>query len=244
VRDIVTADVLQAYATRRSNVVAAIYRDFNYWTTEPTEVSRRDELHRQRRELDEEMTRMLNHLVGDTTMPPASSREWRAAVLEQQLTFLPADKRDLVLDSLLRQADNEAQMVALTQKRPPTSEPDELRRIWDTYESGQHDLGRLLTPEEYEQLQMSVSWSGQVIRGRLPNFPLSPEEFQIIFREWWALDLELARIRALGLPDPDKLDKAIYPRLREQLGEARYQEYVEVWDAHKFPFGGNNFPVR
>jgi hypothetical protein len=125
-------------------------------------------------------------------------------------------------------------MVALVEKRPPTSDPDELQRIWDTYESGQHDLARLLTPEEHEQLQMSVSWCGKVIRGRLPNFQLSQDEFQIIFHEWWALDRELARIRALGLPDPGKLDKAVYPRLREQLGEARYKEYVKIWDAHKF----------
>jgi hypothetical protein len=65
IRDIVTADVLQAYASQRSNVAAAVYRDFKPWVTEPTEASRRDELQRQRRELDAEMGDVLGQLVGE-----------------------------------------------------------------------------------------------------------------------------------------------------------------------------------
>jgi hypothetical protein len=95
-------------------------------------------------------------------------------------------------------------------------------------------LAQLLTSEEYEQLQMSVSWTANVVRRRLPDFHASEEEFRIIFREWWALDQELDRIRALGLPDPGKLDKAVYPRLKEQLGKQRYAEYSRIWEANKF----------
>jgi hypothetical protein len=120
IRDIVTADVLQAYARQRSNTAAAIYGGFNYWDTEPTEVSRRDALHRRRREVDDEMAWVLGQLLGDATMPPETSREWQAAVLEQQLTFLPAEKRYAVRDKLMRIADNEAQLKAVGLKRPPT----------------------------------------------------------------------------------------------------------------------------
>lgn len=229
VRDIVTADVVQAYAAKRLEVAAAAYRDFKYWSTDPSEAGRRDELQRQRRELGEEMGSALEQLLGDGILPPDTSREWRAAVLEQQLAFLPADKREAARKTLLRFADNNTQIVSLVENHQPTSNPDELRRIVDTYDAEHEELSRILTPEEYEQLQMSVSWTAANVRKRLANFHPNEEEFRMIFREWWAQDKTLAKIHAVGPPDPGNLHEAVYARIREQLGNERYEKYVSSW---------------
>jgi len=229
IRDIVTADVVQAYALQRSNVAAVIYRDFKPWVTEPTEASRRDEFRRARRELDEEMGDVLGQLVGEDVIPPDTSREWRAAVLEQQLAFLPADKRQEVRNTLLRYVGNEADMIAIVLKRPPTRNADELQQIVHTYDESQKELLRVLMPEEYEQLQMAVSWTAGNVRERLAQFNATDAEFRMIFSEWWEHDINLAKIKALRSPDPGNLHALVNERIKEKLGDSRYAEYAKSW---------------
>lgn len=229
VRDIVTADVVQAYTGKRSEIAGAAYRDFKYWSTDLAEAERRDELQRQRRAVDEEMGSALGQLLGDGIIPPDTSRDWRAAVLEEQLAFLPEGKRETARKTLLRYADNDSQIVSLVENHQPSSNPDELRRIVDSFDTEHEELSRMLTPEEYEQLQMSVSWTATNVRRRLADFHPSEEEFQFIFREWWAQDKNLAKIHAVGPPDPGNLHEAVYERIREQLGDQRYKQYVSSW---------------
>lgn len=228
VRDIVTADLAQSFAPRRAQVAAACYRDFQYWKA-GTDQQRRGEFQRNRRQLDEEIGRVLSALFGADASLPDTSREWQAAAISGQLAFLPSDKRAAVSSLLLRAAEIDTLVTDLTDNRLRGQSATELQRIMEAYDDKQRALSQCLTPEEHERVQMSVSWTAGNLRSRLVGFDPSEAEFQVVFREWWAHDVDLARRHALGPPDPGNLHEGVYERIRQQLGEERFGQYLRSW---------------
>jgi hypothetical protein len=229
VRDIVSADLLQAYAERRAAVAAAAMAGFNPLAPDDSELERQIRFQRERRELDREMGQSLSELLGQPGWVPDSSREWTAALLDQQLVFLPPDKRAAVRSALLDNADVHTQMSALANDHRTTIDPEALRNIIDRFDALQDDLSSRLTAEEYERLQMTTSFTAAAVRRRLAEFRPTEEEFRFIFHQWLEQDIHLARIHALGEPDPGNLHHAVHARVKEKLGEARYQEYLKSW---------------
>lgn len=229
VRDIVSADLLQAYAERRAAVAAAALDGFNPLAPDDSELERQIRFQRERRELDREMGESLSQLLGQPGWVPASSREWTAALLDQQLVFLPPDKRAAVRSALLDNADVNAQMHALANDHRTTIDPEALQNIITRFDALQDDLAGWLIAEEYERLQMTTTSTAAAVRRRLAEFQPTEEEFRFIFHQWLEQDIHLARIHALGEPDPGNLHHAVHARVKEKLGEARYQEYLKSW---------------
>jgi hypothetical protein len=229
VRDIVSADLLQAYAERRAAVVAAAMEGFNPLAPDDSELERQIRFQRERRALDREMGQSLSELLGQPGGVPDSSREWTAALLDQQLVFLPPDKRAAVRSALLDNADVNTQMSALANDHRTTIDPEALRNIIDRFDTLQDDLSGRLTAGEYEQLQLTTTFTAAAVRRRLAEFRPTEEEFRFIFHQWLEQDIHLARIHALGEPDPGNLHHAVHARVKEKLGEARYQEYLKSW---------------
>jgi hypothetical protein len=130
---------------------------------------------------------------------------------------------------MLRHIGNETDMIAIVQNRPPTRNADELQQIVHTYDASQKELLQLLKPEEYEQLQMAVSWTAGNVRERLARFNATDAEFRMIFSEWWEHDINLTRIKALRSPDPGNLHTLVNERIKEKLAASRYAEYAKSW---------------
>ena len=84
IRDLVTADLQQAFAARRREVLAPHVRT-NFW-----EAADRSTLARERRAVDEEFGNALRQVLGAEVAAPVAAAEWRAAEMELQLGFLPA----------------------------------------------------------------------------------------------------------------------------------------------------------
>lgn len=227
VRDIIRADVKEAFATRRAEAVAERFRDFQYWKTGPDEVAARAELERNRREVDESMKEALGELLGPDTQTPSTAADWRKAALDWQLAALPPGTREATAALLLQYADVDRQVKELAENRLPLENPDERLRIMDDYERKRESLQALLTQEEYEMVDMTVSWTADNLRRAMKRFQPTEHEFRIIFREWRAQDEDLAARFARGDPDPGNAH--VFNNLSRYLGPERYAQYRESW---------------
>jgi hypothetical protein len=228
VRDIVSADVLKAYNSKRAAVAAAAYREFKYWAAGDEKVMR-DAVQRERRMVDQEMNGALTDLLGNEVLPPETDREWRAAIMDQKLAWLPPEKLDAVRTTLLRNADIETQVAAMTSNHPPTDDLGELKRIMDAYDAEHASLAQALTPEELAQVQMSVSVTAANVRRRLADFNPTEAEFRMIFDAWQAQDVNLARKHLDGFDDPGNLQGPVHEQIRQQLSDERYAQYRASW---------------
>lgn len=223
-RDIITADVVGAYASKRNELMAARYRDFKYWEA-PREPG--PEFAQQRRAVDDETASALRQLLGEETLMPATANEWKAAELEQQLSFLSSDKLESTRSLLMRNQETDELAKTLSDGHRPTEDAEELQRILRAYEEKRASLSRLLTPEEYAKVEFAVSWTADNLRQAMKNFHPSEQEFQNIFRVWRAHDEDLVRRYATGEPDPG--NDHVFARIREYLGEQRFEQYRRTW---------------
>lgn len=228
IRDIVKADVTQAMAARRAAITSQHLADFEYWRADtPEAVAARQSLERDRRQLDEDLGSILKDLLGPDTLPPSTAAEWRETTLEQQLNFLPDSLREQTVSVLMEYADVDLQIKALsTNPRTPENQ-DERRRIIELYDREREALHALLTPEQYELADMTVSWTADNLRRAMAKFQPTEEEFRLIFREWRAQDENLAVIFANGGPDPG--NQHVFEHIASLLTPERYALYRESW---------------
>ena len=226
-RDIVTADVVQNFAAQRRAAAAAAYRDFKYWEAGESAASRQAALSQRRRALDEQMTGALDLLLGTGTPAPEVSRAWQSAVSEQQLAFLSADKRAQALAVLERSTEGELQIPPAAGDQLAADQAEDLQHRLEVFDRKAEQLRALLTPEEREQVDMTVSWTADNLRRAMTKFQPTETEFQAIFREWRAHDERIARLWAAGEPDPG--NEQVFARIRESLGSQRFEEYRRTW---------------
>jgi hypothetical protein len=226
IRDIVTADVRQVFASRRAEVLAQEH-EVQFWKYLPDEPETLANRMRQRREVDNAMGDVLRELLGPEVLPPSTENDWKLAELNLQLAFLPPDKRDSTSGLLMRYADIDAQIKSLADGLRPTEDPRELGRIIDLYEAKRAELSQWITPEEFEQIELTVSWTADNLRRAMVRFEPSEEEFRTIFRVWREHDEELARLAATHQPDPGNAH--VFERIRAFLGEERFAQYRSTW---------------
>lgn len=227
VKDIVTADLLQAFAARRAKIMAERYQDFQFWKSDSIESSVRSQLETRRREVDEEMTAALESLLGASVTPPATKAEWERAALRQQLSFLPEDKRAQAETLLLQSAEADEQHRNFSDGRVRLENPDERARVLKTYDQSRSALQELLTPDEFTQLELSVSWTADNLRRAMTKFQPTEAEFRLIFQEWRTHDDNLAHLRGTGQADPG--NDHVFARIKELLPPERYDLYRATW---------------
>ena len=227
VRDIIAADLEATFADRRMLVMSNRYASFKFWQTGTTPVAVSKEQSRQQQLVDSEMNAALRELLGADTLPMDTTRAWHTAELDQQLSFLPADKQGAARDLLLQNEANDALIKTLSEAHRPTENADELNRILQTYEARRTDLARLLAPEDFAQLELTVSWTANNLRRGMANFNPTEEEFRAIFSAWRPHDENLAQLYATGQPDPG--NNHVFAKIKELLGEERFNQYRATW---------------
>lgn len=227
VQDIVTADLRQAFAAKRAEVMAERYRDFEYWKADTEESRARADLESKRRAVDDEMSDAVRAVLGAEVAVPPATADWQHAALAQQLRFLPDDKREPTQALLLRYAEIDAQIRELARGHGTPENPDERLRVLAAYEQKQAELHALLSPAEYERVELTASWTADNLRRGMTKFQPTEEEFRLIFREWRQQDENLANIFAKGQPDPGK--EHVFANIKNLLTPERYAQYRETW---------------
>jgi len=227
IRDIVSADVVNAFAARRQEAISNLYGNFKYWDSNPSNQVSAAELQRRRHAVDAEMNATLQDLLGQNYIPPDDSRAWTASELDQQLGFLTPDVRDKTETVLLQYADTDRAIQSLSEGEVTPDDPAARQEILQAYDAKRAALQAVLTAEQYQQLDMTVSWTADNLRQAMVHFDPTEGEFQTIFQAWRAWDEKLALLYATGQPDPG--NDAVFNQIQQALGPERFQQYRNTW---------------
>jgi hypothetical protein len=227
VQDIVAADLRQAFAAKRTAAMADRYRDFKFWKSDAEEIGARSALETKRRAVDDEMNEAAHTLLGAEVTLPTATADWQQAALAQQLHFLPEDKLEPTQAVLLRYAETDAQIRELAWGHGTPENPDERLRLLAAYEQKKTELAALLSPTEYERVELTVSWTADNLRRAMAKFEPTEDEFRLIFREWRAQDENLARVFGTGQPDPGNAQ--VFANIQAVLSPERYAQYRATW---------------
>ncbi|MCX6883466.1 MAG: hypothetical protein NTX27_00325 [Verrucomicrobia bacterium] len=229
IRDIISADLVQSFGPKRSEALAKRYEGFKYWSATQKDSAARAEFERKRREVDGEMNWAMKELLGEEYIPPTTSQEWKLAELDQQLSFLTPEKRNAVRNLMIGYTEIDQQVRALASSQNLSESSADRLQILDSYDRKREELRNLLTPEEFQTVEMSTSWTADNLRRGAVKFNPTREEFQVLFQEWQTYDEMLARVYASGQHDPGTLQEPLQENLRQRLGEQRAQEFWDTW---------------
>jgi len=227
IHDIVTAEIVGAYAERRSHALQICYQDFQYWKSDSSVTEARAAMRTERAAVDGEMNNVLQKLLGAGTALPDVHREWQSAELDLKLAFLPADMREQVKSIILAHEHSDLQAKQLSDGGYVSEDTNELQSIIDAHDEERADLRALLSPEQFERVEMSVSWTSDNLRRAMVHFVPTQEEFRGIFAAWKAHDEDLVVVYAARQADPGNAE--VYARIKMQLTDARYTLYRRTW---------------
>jgi hypothetical protein len=211
IRDIIVADVNQAFVPRFTAIWKSEVRE--YWRKSKREEPN-PEQEKQLMALSKDKAAVLRELLG---VPLSEQRLVNTAFLqvqgsEQQLLFLPSEKRAVALQAL---ADADLEM-----------KEEELHNRQELYDKKLKALAGVLSPEELQEFRMRNSRTGQMMRVELQYFDCTPEEFTQLFA-----------IKARPAGDegynPDLLNRtAATEEVRKLFGDERAKEFERVTDVY------------
>lgn len=224
IQAIVTAELRRSLAQERQIVLEELLGS-NYWEQPDPEILA--ELERRKRELDENASNTLRALLGEDAPFLDPATEWRAAEANHRLDFLSDEKRTRTAEILLRYQEAEARTKELADGRTPDKNSPAFLQALEDHEKMQSLLWEVLTPAEFEEVEIRTSWTAGNLRRGMENFDATEEEFRAIFRAWRAHDTELALIYATAQPDPG--NDHVFDQIRQAIGEERYHRYRETW---------------
>lgn len=224
VRAIVTAELRRSFAQDRRLVLEELLGT-NYWDQPDPETLA--EFERRKRELDEKASDALRSLFGESAPFLDPATEWRTAEANHRLDFLPDEKRIRTAEILIRYQEAEARTKELADGRNPDQDSPAYLRALEDHEKMQSLLWEVLTPTEFEEVDMRTSWTADNLRQGMANFDATEGEFRAIFRAWRAHDTELALIYATAQSDPG--NDHVFDQIRQAIGEERYRRYRETW---------------
>lgn len=224
IRAIVVSELRHSFAEDRQTLLRE-YLGTNYWETpEPESLA---ELALRKRELNEEMSNRLRSLFGEDAPHVDHNAVWRAAELSHRLAFLPEEKRARATEILLRHQEAEARTKELADGRGTDDDAPAHLQALEDQERKQSLLWEMLTPSEFEEVELRTSWTAENLRRGMANFHPTEDEFRAVFRAWRAHDEELALVYATAQPDPG--NEHVFEQIQEALGDDRYGQYREAW---------------
>ena len=214
IRDIIVADVNQLFAPRAAAIWKA--RVPEYWQKPKTGNANPEQV-KQLMALSKDKTAVLQDLLGVRLDDQQTVNTVCLQVYgnEQNLLFLPADKRDAALQALA-DVDSERKSDEAHARAGYSNEVD--RKLFnETLET----LAKVLTPAELEEFRMRGSPSANALRNEAQYFDCTPEEFRQLL-DW----REHAGQQNLS----DRLAGAT-EEVRKLFGDERAQEFARVTDS-------------
>ena len=217
IRDIILADVNQVFAPR----FAAIWRSrvYEYWQKYRREQLSPDQI-KQSLALGKDKAAILKELLGvqvsEQEMIDALHLQLHGS--EQELLFLPADRREAALQALT-DADFETKEGELRSRERYTQAEE--RKLFD---EKLKLLAEVLSPEELLEFRMRNSATARSLRAEVEYFNCTPEEFRQLMES-----RERAGNKNLGnLADRT----AATEEARKLFGDERAKEFERVTDLY------------
>ena len=217
-RDIIIADLHQAYAAR----MRAIWQRpaTPYWKKNRDLGPSPDQI-KKLEALDQEKSGILKQLLG-ISIDPQELTDIAYLQLHETDTafpFLSADKREAARQAL--QASGLEARITKMREMEPGSDPE--RELFD---QKLQVLAKVLSPDEQEEFRLRNSPRAQWLRGDVQYLDCTPDQFKAL------LDLREQHLgSASSHLTADNVDRATaIADVRNVLGEERAQEYARVSD--------------
>jgi hypothetical protein len=215
IRDIIAADVNQAFVPRFTAIWKPQVRE--YWRkSKPEQPSPEQE--KQLMALSKDKTAILQELLGVHLEEQQMINTIHLQVYgnEQNLLFLPADRREAALQALA-DADFETKSAEVHAHAGYSNEVDR-----DLFNEALQTLAKVLTPAELEEFRLRSSPTANALRNEVQYFNCTPEEFRQLVDS-----REHASEKNLG----DPLNRtAASEEVRKLLGDERAKEFERVTD--------------
>ncbi len=215
VRDLIMADLNQVFASR----FAAIYKPEarEYWQKSRAENANPEQV-KQLMALSRDKAAILQDLLGVRLNEQQMINTVHLQVYgsEQNLLFLPADKREAALQALA-DADFEMKSEEMHARAGYSNEVDQ-RLFNEALET----LAKVLTPAELEEFRLRGSPTANALRNEVQYFNCTPEEFRQLVDS-----REGHQSKNLG----DLLNRtAAAEEVRKLFGDERAKEFERVTD--------------
>ncbi len=233
IRDIIVADVNKLFAERKKEENKDLPK-FEFWKTGNPIAAFMDRDRMQANMESEKQKRdLLKLLLGeDVKLKPNLAAGFdQNEMMNRMLGFLGEEKQVKVMEAY--QAFQLEMAETFGGGAPDKEDVEKFQRKQKEMEQ---KLAALMTPEEHELYQLSMSQTAMMMRMQLDGLDPSEKEFRDIFKLQKAFDDEFGPMYGMGAMGPDDMkkrsesEKLLKGDIRKLLGEERYADYEMVSD--------------
>jgi hypothetical protein len=188
IKDIILTDVMRLYAQRRGQYYRN-GRDFKFWETDEKRKLKQPQIQEREKQLaaiDKELPAVLRELLGINYEREVNKYFVDTDQDNRRLAFLSDDTRSQLL-ALRDQFEGERERAMSQAQGGKLSGAgiEQLRQIDQEQDAA---LSRLLTPQEKENYELSMSPTADRLRKELIGFNPTEDEFREMFRRQKAID--------------------------------------------------------
>ena len=188
IKDIILTDVMRLYAQRRGQYYLN-GRGFKFWETDEKRKLKQPQIEEREKQLaaiDKELPAVLRELLGINYEREVNKYFVDADLDNRRLAFLSDDKRSQLL-ALRDQFEGERERAMYQSQggKLPAADIDQLRQIDQEQDAA---LSQLLTPQDKEGYELSMSPTADRLRKELIGFNPTEDEFREMFRRQKAID--------------------------------------------------------
>jgi len=238
VRDIILTDVAKLYAKRRA-AIRAQAQPYKFWQTGDAwenGPAKDPAIRKQLQALDAEQRELVRALLG-VNLQTEMSKLWNGDDEQERMYgFLPAEKRQRVLDLQTKYEELEQEIYSNSKGVLLDEDQEKFKNLQKQKEA---ELAGLLSPEEFEEFDLRNSSTANALRAQMSGFQPSEEEFRKIFHLQKVFDNDFNQ--AFDSTDDNQLDvkaraqqsaqEALNAEVKKTLGDKRYAEWVRGQDA-------------
>jgi hypothetical protein len=148
---------------------------------------------------------------------------------ERLLGFLPAGKQNQVMEIYQKM---QAEQVSAFQNGAP--DEVDMKKMQEAQKELEKQIASILTPEEFEKYQLTLSQTAMVMRMTLDGFGPSEQEFRDLFKVQKAFDDQFGLMGMSTDQDAQKqraeAETARQEQMKSILGDQRYADYQRETD--------------
>ena len=238
IRDLVIADIDKLFAARIHELNPAA-RELKFWQTEDKDLETSGDYQarqRQQREIEFAKRQIVQDLLGVDLVAERNKVQGAEDRFGRRLGFLPDEKRNQVRMLLEHYNGEELSIRQKTWEEGEALTDEEKGQLQALQKQRDEAIGKALSPQELEQYQMAMSPLAYKVRDAM--FGMNPTEQEYV--ALYGLQKEFQNKWGDEPPGPENPQKQaeweqaraeLQAGLKEQLGEARYQDYVRAQDA-------------
>ena len=233
IKDIIIADVDKLFEERKKEEWKG-QPEFQFWKTgNPMAMFMDSERMKANVETDKKKRDLLKLLLGeDVKLKPSMTAGFdQNEMMNRMLGFLDEDKQVKVMEAY---QTFQVEMAETFGGGAPDKEDAE--KIQRKMKEMEQKLAAMMTGEEYELFQLTMSQTAMTMRMQLDGFDPTEQEFRDVFKLKKAFDDEFGGMFGMAAMDEDgrkqraEAEKLMQQDIKQLLGDERFNEYEMVSD--------------